>query len=929
MVAEDEMENVAIIGMAGRFPMAGNVDQFWENIRAGRECISFFDEQQLQIHPDQELIKAGARFVAAKGVLDNIEDFDAKFWGYTPKEAELIDPQQRIFLECAWEALENAGYDAQRYPGAIGVYGGCYIDTYLWWNLASDPNFVARLVESIQVGSLQTELGNDKDYIATRASFKMDLRGPAINVQSACSTSLVAISLAYQSLTSYQCDMALAGGVTLTLPQEKGYFYTEGGMLSRDGHCRTFDKAATGTVFSNAGAVILLKRESDAIADGDNIIAVIKGAALNNDGGKKLSYTAPSVDGQAEVIATAQALGGVDARTIGYVEAHGTATPLGDPIEVAGLTSAFRQSTSDNNYCALGSVKSNLGHLDVASGVTGVIKCALMLKDKVLAPSINFEQPNPEIDFENTPFYVNTELKPWPEQSWPRRAGISSFGVGGTNAHVVLEEAPAMSGRKTAAGPFVFPLSARSPAALANCAGNLAAHLREAETDLGDVAFTLQEGRRQFEHRAIVVAADRESLLGKLAEFKARGADYNKMSDSDPRLVFMFPGQGAQYPGMARDMYESNRVFRKHFDECAELLGKRTGIDLHDAVYKNDDPEVLKQTSLAQPAIFAIEYAMAMVWMDLGIEPAALVGHSVGEYCAGCISGVMSLDDALYIVAKRGALMQDADPGAMLSVRAPLETVRQHLPENIDLAAHNSPELCVVSGPDENIQAFAQKLEKLDIPCSRLHTSHAFHSSMMDAAVAPTEDILRETRLSPPKLPIMSTVDGGWLTDESAVAPAYWGRNLRDTVLFAEAVANLLDDGYRLFLEVGPGQTLSTLAKQCAAGIEDAQSVSSLPHVESDETDSLAVLSAFGRLWLNGKHVDWGTTRSFSGRRVPLPTYPFERKRFWVEPGQHGEIQQPVARTTNGTGKAVNPAHQMIQSQVAIMAKQLQLLKKR
>lgn len=935
----DADEGVAIIGISGRFPMASDVATFWRNIKAGQECITFFDEGELAFKPNLDNTDDRKRFVAAKGILEGFEDFDAKFWGYTPREAELIDPQQRIFLECAWEAMEDAGYDSDRFLGAVGVYGGCYVDTYLLNNLCRRPGFLNEWIQSIQVGSLQTELGNDKDYIATRAAFKLNLRGPAVNVQAACSTSLVAINMAYQSLMSYQSDMALAGGVTLTLPQEKGYLYTEGSMLSQDGHCRAFDADATGTVFSNAGAVILLKRESDAIADRDHIYAVIKGAALNNDGADKLSFTAPSIQGQAEVIATAQAIGNIDPRTIGYIEAHGTATPLGDPIEVAGLTKAFREMTDDNQYCALGSVKTNLGHLDVASGVVGTIKAALMLKEAVLVPSLNFSEPNPKIDFSKTPFYVNTELKHWPEEAWPRRAGVSSFGVGGTNAHIVLQEPNREAREEAVMGPFLFVFSGRSENAVKDYSTRLAQHLAQTDDRLDDISYTLQVGRKAFENRGFVVAHDKAEALQRLNNFQTQGSSFGKTQRADPPVVLMFPGQGAQFPGMAKDLYQHNPVFKQYFDRCREILLQRNQTDLHRIVFDNQDAELLKETSHAQPAIFAIEYALAQVWLSWGLRPQALIGHSVGEYCAACLAGVLSLEDALHLVAKRGEFMQAMAQGSMLSARGELEHILSLLPKGIDLAAHNAPALCVLSGSKADIATCAELLNSKGIPCSELHTSHAFHSHLMDGAVAPTVELLKTITLQPPSIPIMSTVQGRWLTDEEAVSPAYWGRNMRDTVRFTEGIQALAAEDYPVYIEVGPGQTLRTLAAQSLPRGTDALSIASLPHVQSQDGDLETLMTGLGKLWIAGLSLDWDLISTGEPHRVSLPTYPFQRKRHWVDAPSHTDTATTATDTATAAAETrnVQPGKKadsmdhlrsVVRQQIDIMAQQIDMMKK-
>ena len=931
----EDIEAIAIVGMAGRFPMADNVARLWENIKDGRDCISRFTHEELEIKPDFSAVDEKAIFVAAKGVLDNVELFDSKFWGYTPKEASLMDPQQRIFLECAWEALEDAGYDAERYPGAIGVFGGCYIDTYLLNNLCSNPEFLKDLVASIQVGSLQTELGNDKDYIATRAAFKMNLKGPAINVQSACSTSLVAIGLACQNLLNYQSDMCLAGGVTLTLPQRKGYFYTEGGMLSRSGNCCAFDENAEGTVFSNAGAVVLLKRVSDAIADKDHIYAVIKGTALNNDGGDKQSYTAPSVQGQAEVIAMAQAMAGIEARTIGLIEAHGTATPLGDPIEVAALTQAFRETTDENNFCALGSLKTNIGHCDVASGVAGVIKTALALKHKIIPPIVHFNSPNTKIAFEETPFYVNTELKQWEENAWPRRAGVSSFGVGGTNAHVVMEEPPEDIRPAENETDRLLLLSARSEKALEQYAADFTKLLHDADNRLDDVCFTSQVGRKEFDHRGILVGKNRDEIIEKLESFGCSGPRYKHNKNQEPAIVFMFPGQGAQHPGMARDLYRTHDVFRDSFDLCCQILNEKVDLDLKYHLFSCDDAEVLKQTTIAQPAIFSVEYALSQLLFSWGIEPAALVGHSVGEYCAACVSGILSLEDALFIVAKRGEFMQKMSSGLMLSVRGKPEDIAPLLSKNVDFAAVNAPALCVLSGPDEAIRDTMENLENSPYPCSLLHTSHAFHSAMMDAAIPPTVEVISGIQLNPMNIPIMSTVTGSWLQTADSTNPDFWAKNLRDTVKFADAIQSLINEGFDLFLEVGPGQTLGTLAGQTAQASTDRDITCfpSMSHAQSDQSDTVALAEAIGRLWLEGVSPDWQAFNDADVRRTSLPTYPFQRKRHWIESGFDSQSAVGGERVTSRqiTGpdnSGSNNLEQLIEAQLAVVAEQLKVLGK-
>jgi acyl transferase domain-containing protein len=943
-------DGIAIIGMSGRFPGAADVETFWRNIREGVESVTHFDPSELDL-PLDSLAKEdpNARYVCAKGILDDIDMFDARFFGYLPREAELMDPQHRVFLEICWEAMERAGHDPSRYPGAVGVFAGCYMDTYLMWNLCSDPAFLARFVESIQVGSLQTELGNDKDYLATRVAFKLGLRGPAMTLQTACSTSLVSIVTACQSLASYQCDMALAGGVTIVLPQKKGYFYKEGGMLSADGHCRTFDAGATGTVFSNGAAVVLLKRVEDALADGDTIHAVIRGFATNNDGAGKVSYTAPSVDGQAEVISMALAVGDIDPRTVGLVEAHGTATPMGDPIEVAGLTTAYRAHTQDNQYCAIGSLKANLGHLDVASGAIGLIKTALAVRDNVLPPSINFDIPNPKIDFENSPFYVNTELKPWPQTPWPRRAAVSSFGVGGTNAHVVVEQAPEPPPEGARRSHALLVLSARSKEALSAQAQRLADWL-EANPDavLDDVAWTLQDGRRHFEHRRIVVAADTAEAVAKLRAAPAPG-ESAKLESSTARVAFMFPGQGAQYPGMARELYASEPTFRAIVDRCGEALVKAGAGDQDPRPLLLWDPdsssldaaraaEALAQTALAQPAIFTMEMALATLLAEWGIRAGSALGHSVGEFAAACLAGVFELEDAVRLVAVRGRLMQAQPPGRMLAVRAPLEQVQPLLPDGVSIAAVNAPALVVASGPAQSVEALEQALSELGIQASALVTSHAFHSEMMRPARAELESAVAAVPAKPAGIALVSTSTGAALGPDDLRDPAYWGRQLMRPVLFAAAAAEAAKDG-TVLLEVGPGRTLSTLARQCIGKPGPLAVLPCLGPVQAPGSDIQNLLQAVGQLWLAGAQPDWRALQSGARRRVVLPTYPFERKCFWVQPmplGAAAAQARPVASAHGPRALAAVPeagqepataeadaVEQLIRMQLALISEQL------
>ncbi len=875
---------VAIIGMAGRFPGAMTVDHLWQNLCNGVESITFFRDDELDPTVDPAL-KQLPNYIRAKGVMADADKFDAAFFGTNPREAEVMDPQQRVFLEIAWAALEHAGYAVDTFPGLVGVYVGTGNNTYY-------PNNVATRRDLInQLGEFQVMTVNEKDYVATRVSYKLNLRGPSLSIHTACSTSLVAVSEAFHALMGDRCDMALAGGISIAIPQNTGYLYQEGAMLSGDGHCRPFDAHAAGTIFSSGAGVVVLKRLEDALADGDQIYAVIKGAATNNDGADKMSFAAPSVAGQAGAIAMAQAYADFHPETITYVEAHGTATPLGDPIEIEALSQVFRAKTDAKQFCAIGSIKSNFGHLTAAAGIAGLIKTTLALKHQVIPPTLHYQNPNPRIDFANSPFFVNAQLQAWQAGATPRRAGVSSFGVGGTNAYVVLEEPPQLPASSPSRPYQLLLLSAKTATALDVATSNLKQYLAEhTDLNLADVAFTLQVGRKDFSQRRFVVCRDRADAVQAMETLPPQQSATRSTSSRNPEVVFMFPGQGAQYINMGLNLYQQEPLFRETVDRCAEILLPHLGRDLREVLYPQSGgeeaaTEILRNTFFTQPALFTIGYALAQVWISWGITPSGMIGHSIGEFVAACLAGVFSLDDALRLVATRGRLMQELPSGAMLSVRAPASAVEPWLTGDLAIAAVNAPNLCVVSGPTSVIAALQQTLEAQEIAAKPLHTSHAFHSPMMDPIVAPFAAVVREVVLHPPQLPFVSTVTADWITPEQATDPLYWANHLRATVRFADGIQTLWQVPSRVLLEVGPRTTTATLARRQAQDLKTQIVISSLSDTAENQAEWESLLQAVGQLWLAGATIDWQSFYAHETRhRIPLPTYPFDRKRFWVDP---------------------------------------------
>ncbi|MHA2428357.1 MAG: beta-ketoacyl synthase N-terminal-like domain-containing protein, partial [Candidatus Hermodarchaeia archaeon] len=882
-----DLFGVAIIGMAGRFPGAGNVTEFWENIREGVESIRTFTVEELASTGVDESTLANPRYVNAGAPMPDADTFDADFFNINAREAEVIDPQHRVVLETAWEALEDAGYDPERYQGPIGVFAGVGPNTYLLKNLATRPEMMQLL------GRYAILLASEKEYAVTRVSFKLNLTGPSYTVNTACSTSGVTIHVACQSLLNGECDIALAGGGRVHVPLTSGYMYQEGGILSPDGHCRAFDAEARGTVGGSGVGLVVLKRVAEAIEDGDNIYAVIKGTAINNDGSQKIGFTAPSIAGQAAVISEALAIADINPDTIGYVETHGTGTSLGDPIEIAGLTEAYRQWTDRKGYCPIGSVKTNIGHLDAGAGVAGVIKAALTIKHAEIPATLHFNKPNPEIDFDNSPFYVNTELSPWPEAVKPRRAGVSSFGLGGTNAHIVLEEAPEIETSSPSRDHQLILLSAKSEIALTKLTENLIDYFRRnKEENLANIAYTLQVGRKAQEYRRVLVCQDINDALSALDPIDPKRVISSVSKPEEKEIAFMFSGQGSQYVNMGLGLYGKETVFTQTVDYCNRILQPYLSEDLIQILFPDTSEmenasKKLQQTALTQPALFVIEYALAMQLMEWGVKPMVMVGHSIGEYVAACLAGVFSLDEALSLVADRGRFMQDLPSGSMLAVSLPKKDIEPYLDGNLDLAVINAPSLCVVSGERYAVDALENELTANEIGNRRLHTSHAFHSQMMEPILEKFSDRVEKIQLNTPKIPLLSTVTGTWISDSEATNPDYWASHLRKTVRFSDCLDELLKEPNTLLLEVGPGRTLSTLAKQHPRKMKDHVILTSTRHPKGQVSDISFMMNTLGKVWLAGIEINW--TKFYSAekrRRVSLPTYPFQRKRYWIDPSE-------------------------------------------
>ena len=899
---ESSFDGIAIIGISARFPKADNINQFWDNLVNGIDCVENFSVDSLKAVGITDAVLSDSKFVPRGGRINDAEMFDAPFFGYSLREASLMDPQHRIFLECGWGAIEDSGYDVSRLDCSVGVFASCGMNHYLIHNILANPSIATNSNE------IQLILGNDKDFLTTRLSYKLNLRGPSYDIQTACSSSLVAVHVACQNLLTYQCDMALAGGVFLQIPWWNGYLLTDGDIRSSDGICRPFDKDANGTVFGEGAGVVVLKRLQDALKDRDHIYAIIRGSAVNNDGAVKTGFTAPSIEGQSEVIVQALQSAGIDASDVSYIETHGTGTQIGDPIEIASLSKAFKHFTNKTNFCALGAVKASIGHLDAAAGIAGLIKTALALYHKQIPPTINFKVPNPLLKLQETPFFINDKLTNWEAgKSGKRYAGVNSLGVGGTNVHIVLEQPPKYEGTVSNRAIHFLPFSAKSSVSLKAASENLSSFLnKDKDVSLADAAMTLQQGRKHFPYRSFFIS---DSCGNKRSLFKneSEPVELKKTSESK-KIVFMFSGQGSQYFKMGADLYSMERSFRDAFEQCSEIAGKHIHLNLCELLYNSaEDSEFLKQTEIAQPLLFSFGYALVKLWENYGVTPQAVIGHSIGEYVAACVAGVFSLEDALYVVCERGRIMQQQPSGGMLSVNLSPSELSSFLDSGIEISIINAPSMCVVSGTHEHLEKLSHKFAIHNIHYRRINTSHAFHSYLMQGAVNTFNLLLNRITISKPLLPFISNVSGTYFTDSDLLDKSYWGRHLRETVRFQDGISRLLDDGYRIFLEVGPGNTLVSFVGSSFASWkaihhehnENILALSSVRHFRQHQNDTVHFLYSLGRLWQHGFDIDFSSFYKGESRyRISLPCYPFDRKKCWIT---------PVSKVDVSIGVGVNP----------------------
>lgn len=914
---EDSIAPIAVVGLAGKFPGAESVDEFWENLINERESVSFFsDEELLKNDSDFKKYQNNPDYVKARAILKDVEFFDASFFDYSPREAASMDPQHRIWLEKAWEALENAGYCPEKFDGAIGVFAGSFVNSYQLFNLFPNRQAVEDFIKFRTPDAYQSLINNNSSFIPTRTSYKFNLTGPSVNIQTACSTSLVAISQACQSLWAYESDMCLAGGICVSVPQINGYLYQEGAIPSKDGHCRPFDAGANGTVFGNGVGIVVLKRYEDAIQDKDTIHALIRGIAINNDGSRKVSYMAPSVEGQSNVINTALSLANINPETIRYVEAHGTATPLGDPIEVSALSKAYTEHTTKKQYCGIGSLKSNVGHLDAAAGVAGLIKTVLALRSKQIPATLHYTKPNPQINFSESPFFVVDKTRDWEQDSaHPRRAAVSSLGIGGTNAHAILEE----STDEITTGPSrpvqLILQSARTTSALRTAKENLKNHLKQyPETNIADLAYTHVFGRKDFEARQVIIAENSSNAVVQTIE--EANSNFSPSGNSETtynKLVFMFPGQGSIYPDVSKTLYKHEPVFREYAQRCSQIAQQYIAEDFCKELAKDSNlqKDDFQSTNICgQTLLFSIEYAMAKLLESWGIEPYAYIGHSLGEWTAACLSGVMTLEEAVYAVYHRGRLFQTLERGIALIVGLSANEAQAYLVDGANVSANNSPSFCLISGKEEQISACEKNLDKDEIFHKRHRVGVAVHSSSLDPIIEPFAELIKNINFKTPQQKIVSTVTGTWLTDEQATDPMYWAMHMRKPVQFSPGIECLLQEKNCFFLEVGPGNALYSLVNQHNLPGNGTQASNTLEFTQEDNTEYKALFTALGRLWIHNFKIDWEAFYSGEERgRIPLPTYPFERKKYWVSPVLNSDEKKdtdlnyelPISTTVNSS----------------------------
>lgn len=887
--------------MAGRFPGARDLAEFWSNLRAGVASLTELSDEQLRRTGVAERHLTSPDYVKVASLLDDFDLFEPALFGIAPREAEAMDPQFRVLLEICHTALQDAGYDAGTFGGRIGMYSGARNSEYFSRNVRANPRFLAA------IGEARARISNHADFMATSVSFRLGLRGPSVNCVTACSTSLVTVHMACSALLNDECDMAIAGGVEIPVPMTIGYQYSEGsGFLASDGVIRPFDAKASGTVFGAGAGVVVLKRLSQAMADRDAIHAVILGSAINNDGAGKATYAAPSETGQVEVVTAALRDAAIDPRSIGYVEGHGTGTLVGDPIEVAALNRVYGAGRRGSRDCGLGSVKGNVGHLGAAAGICGLIKAVHSVREGVIPASLNFSEPNPRIDFDGGPFHVVDETATWPEAATRRRAGVSSFGVGGTNAHVIIEQPPPVTSEAPQRPYHLLAFSARTPAALASMEGRFDTYLSDTEDPLADVSYTLTEGRAdQLLRRALVVGAKGDAVR-QLRERRVSAFAHPVPRGSTPKLAYVLPGQGSQYPGMARGLHAHEPEFAAAIGRCAAVLRASHGLDLEGILFAGDadtdDPGRINRTSVTQPVLFSVEYALACLLRSWGLEPGALVGHSIGEYVAATLAGVMEFDDALRLVADRGALVESLPPGSMMAAFAPEAELLPLLTAGVDLAAVNAPHICVVSGPDDAVESLRESLSRRGVATTRLHTSHAFHSRMMEPVLEEFRKRVDRVPLRPPTIPFVSTVTGDWITADQAMDPAYWTHHVRTCVRFSDAARVLLADGGYAFTEVGPGHALTNLIGEMAKGEGTPAVTAPLVRGGQDERDDVQVLlEGIGELWSHGVPVRWDRFWSRERRhRVHAPTYPYDRARFWVDPAAEPDTPDETTPEDDG-----------------------------